>query len=259
MKWLMYFLLLANAAFFARQYHLMSNAPPPPQRAVTPYAHVNRLLLLSETKTEKLRVRQPLPAPPPPPASPPAVDTEEASASIAAPPSPPPSPPTISVRNCYSIGPLDNDSQIAAIRTWLVAMGGNPVLRVDERRELERYWVYFPPLQSREEALQKAERMRSEGIEDVIAVPKGDMTNAISLGVFSQRASLERRLQELRKLGYEPSIMPRYRTEEASWFDVSFEEGERLSQSELSSRFPDVELAETRCTSPEIARGGAGS
>ncbi|MDH3413871.1 MAG: hypothetical protein OEM98_15480, partial [Gammaproteobacteria bacterium] len=92
-----------------------------------------------------------------------------------------------------------------------------------------------------------------------IAVQKGDMANAISLGVFSQRISLERRLQELKKLGYEPSIMPRYRTEEASWFDVSFEEGERLSQSELSARFPDTELSDASCASPEIAGGGAGS
>lgn len=251
MKWVMYFLLLANAAFFARQYHQMSNAPPPPLQAVSPYAHVNRLLLLSETKTEKLRVRQPLPTPPPPLAA----AAEEPPVAIVA----PPSLAGIPNQKCYSIGPLEDDAQIAAMRTWLVALGGNPVLRVDERRELERYWVYFPPAQSQEEALQKVERMRSEGIEDVIAVPKGDMTNAISLGVFSQRISLERRLQELKKLGYEPSIMPRYRTEEASWFDVSFEQGDRLSQSELSARFPDAELSDASCASPEIARDGAGS
>ncbi|MDH3316908.1 MAG: hypothetical protein OER43_14235 [Gammaproteobacteria bacterium] len=251
MKWVMYFLLLANAAFFARQYHQMSNAPPPPPQAVSPYAHVNRLLLLSETKTDKLRVRQPLPKPPPPLVA----AAEEPPAAIVA----LPSPAAIANRKCYSIGPLEDDAQIAAMRTWLVALGGNPVLRVDERRELERYWVYFPPVQTQEEALQKVERMRSEGIEDVIAVPKGDMANAISLGVFSQRISLERRLQELKKLGYEPSIMPRYRTEEASWFDVSFEEGERLSQSELSARFPDTELSDASCASPEIAGGGAGS
>ncbi len=258
MKWVMYFLLLANAAFFAQQYHQMSNAPPPPLQAVSPYAHVNRLLLLSETKTEKLRVRQPLPKPPPPPAA----AAEEPLAAAEEPPAvtvAPPSPAGIPNRKCYSIGPLDDDAQIAAMRTWLVAMGGNPVLRVDERRELERYWVYFPPAQSPEEALQKVERMRSEGIEDVIAVPKGDMTNAISLGVFSQRISLERRLQELKQLGYEPSIMPRYRTQEASWFDVSFEEGQGLDQSELSARFPDAELSDASCASAEIAGGGAGS
>lgn len=251
MKWLVYFLLLANAAFLARQYHQMSSAPPPPRQAVRPYDHVNRLLLLSETKSDRLRARHPV--------SKPSIAASAAAGEDAPSAASFPSPAGIPDQSCYSIGPLKADSQIAAMRTWLVSIGGDPVLRVDERRELERYWVYFPPLASRDEAVQKVARMRAEGIEDVIAIPKGDMANAISLGVFSQRDSLDRRLRELRTLGYEPSVMPRYRTEKASWFDVSFGEGQRLTRNELAARYPDAELSEARCTSGEIARGGAGS
>lgn len=249
MKWLVYFLLLVNVAFFARQYHQMSDAPPPVRQAVRPYDHVNRLLLMGETNVEKLRVRDPV--------SKPAV-TEVVEAPTESPLRSPTSS-VIAVQNCYSIGPLKEDTQVAAIRTWLVAMGGDPVLRVDERSELDRYWVYFPPYTTREEAVQIVERMRSQGIEDVIAVSSGDMENAISLGVFSQRSSLERRLQELRALGYEPSIMPRYSSEKAFWLDVRFEQGEKLTQSEVSGRFPEVALSEASCISGEIARGGPGS
>lgn len=248
MKWLVYFLLLANVAFFARQYQQMSNAPPPPPQAVRPYDRVNRLLLMSETDTTRLRAREPVSKP----AVTAAVETP-AETSF-----PSTAPEVIPVRSCYSIGPLKEASLIAAIRAWLVAMGGDPVLRVDELSELDRYWVYFPPLSSREEAVQQVERMRAQGIEDVIAVHSGDMENAISLGVFTQRRSLERRLQELEALGYDPVVLPRYSTEKASWLDVSFEQGGRLSPDEIAARFPEAALSEASCISGEIARGDPG-
>ena len=99
--------------------------------------------------------------------------------------------------------------------------------------------------------------MRSQGIEDVIAVSSGNMANAISLGVFTQRNSLERRLQELQAFGYEPLILTRYSSEKASWLDVSFDEGEGLTQKEFAARFPEAALSEASCVSGEIARDGA--
>jgi hypothetical protein len=249
MKWIVYFLLLANVAFFARQYHQMSNTPPPPQQAVRPYDHVNRLLLISETSAERLRVRVPASKPAPRAAVEKPLESMLPPATTAA----------IPVQNCYSVGPLEEETQVAAVRAWLLAIGGDPVLRLDERRELERYWVYFPPLPSQEQAVQEVERMRAQGIEDVIAVTKGDTANAISLGVFSQRGSLERRLQELRALGYDPLVMPRYSTEKVSWFDVRFEQGESLTPNDLGARFPEVELHKANCISGEIARDGPDS
>ena len=249
MKWLVYCLLLANLAVFAWQFQQRTDAPQPRPQAMRPYDHVNRLLLMSEINPERLRLRTP-----------------EEEPVIAAAPEPvpepsvtPPEPAVIAVERCYSVGPLKDEAQIAAVRDWLLAMGGDPVLRVDERRELDRYWVYFPPLASREEALKEVERMRAEGLEDVIAVSSGDMVNAISLGVFSQRDTLRRRLRDLEVRGYQPSIMPRYTVEKLSWFDVSFEQGEQLTQDEVGARFADVELLEASCVSGEIARGGPGS
>lgn len=245
MKWLVYLMLLVNAAYFAVSYREALNAPPPKPPALPRTDHVNRLLLLSEVDNEKLRVRNAAPAPAP---------AEIADAA----PRPQDTPKAANLR-CYSIGPLVDDSQIAAMRTWIVAMGGDPRLRVGERRELARWWVYFPPLPSREQASARVEQMRAAGIEDVIVIPRGDMENAISLGVFSRRTSLERRLRELRGHGYEPSIVPRYRTQKASWFDVSFDAGDEVSEEMISQRFPGVELDEVRCTAGEIADLGAES
>lgn len=247
MKWIVYLMLLANAGYFAVSYREALNAPPPKPRAVSPVAHVNRLLLLSEVKKEELRARAVARSP----ASAAAAITDAAAGEspLAANPD----------KRCFSIGPLVDDSQIATMRTWIVAMGGDPRLRVGERRELARYWVYFPPLPSRDEAVARVQQMRALGIDDLIVIPRGDMENAISLGVFSQRTSLERRLNELRTHGYEPSIVPRYRTEKASWFDVSFDTGDEVSEEMISQRFPGVELSEATCAAGEIADFGTES
>ena len=248
MKWMVYSLLLGNLALFTWEFRQMSDAPRPTPQAMRPYDHVNRLLLMSEVNPETLRVR-----------------TAEKEPVIAvvpelslAPSVTPPEPAAIAVESCYSVGPLKDEAQIDAVRDWLLAIGGDPVLRVDERRALDRYWVYFPPLASKEEALKEVERMRAEGLEDVIAVPSGDMANAISLGVFSQRETLRRRLRDLEARGYQPSIMPRYTSEKRSWLDVSFEQGEQLTPDEIGARFADLELLEASCVSGEIARGGPG-
>jgi hypothetical protein len=248
MKWVFYLLLLANAGFFAVQYHEDPTTPPQHPRALPVSANVNRLLLLSEVNSGELRAR------------PPVSERSGLEAPAGAEPAIPEELPfdsTVADGSCYSIGPLEGDSQVAAVRTWIVAMGGNPILRVGERRELVRYWVYFPPFPSWLEAAQRAEHMRSLGIEDLIVIPKGDMAKAISLGVFSQRPFLDRRMRELREHGYEPSIMPRYETKKASWFDVNFEWGRALDEEDVALRFPGVELDDVDCESGEIARRSA--
>ena len=244
MKWVFYLLLLANAGFFAVQYREAPNPPPQRPRALPASAHVNRLLLLNEVNTGEMRTRPAVPE-----RSDPETPTETGSAIS----EDLPLDGAVSDGSCYSIGPLEEDSQVAAVRTWIVAMGGDPILRVGERRELVRYWVYFPPFPTWPEAAQRADHMRSLGIADLIVIPKGDMAKAISLGVYSQRAFLERRLRELRSHGYEPSIVPRYETRKASWFDANFEWAKALGAEDVALRFPGVELDDVDCESGKIA------
>lgn|GEM_PF-873006 len=243
MKWVFYLLLLANALFFS--WELRHLEPPRASvAAVVPSAgpaFVNRLLLLSEVSKSELRERGvPLPAEPDvsaSTASTPATDgAADASAGL-----------------CFSIGPLAADFDPAALRAWITELGGVANLRIGERRERALYWVYFPPLQSREAAIKRVEGMRGEGIGDIYIIPKGDMANAVSLGVYSQRRSLERRLNELRAKGYEPSIVPRYRTRRASWLDVAFRSGFEWPGERFIGRFPELEFSQATCTADQIA------
>ncbi len=238
MKWLVYLLLAANAALFA--WGLRHLEPPPPRPLAAPAgpAMVNRLLLLDEVEPGELRERAP-PAP-----APVAVVGAEAgdSASSAA-----------STALCLTVGPLDEGEQADQVRGWLEGEGGTAALRVGERRELSLYWIYFPPVSSRGEAVERVGQMRGEGIEDIYIIPRGDMANAISLGVYSRRTSLDRRLAELRAKGYDPSIVPRYRNRKATWIDAAFRTPDAFPRKRFGVEFAAVEFQQVQCRSEQIA------
>ena len=154
---------------------------------------------------------------------------------------------------CYSIGPLADLAEITTMRSWLAARNGVLELREDERRELALYWVFFPPMKDRNAASQRVARLRALGVDDIYIIPRGDMANAISLGVFSHKTSLERRLSELRSKGFDPSVEPRYKTKKAAWFDVVVPVEAPIAVSEFTRSFENAELLPTRCRAEQIA------
>jgi len=191
------------------------------------------------------------------PATPDPAPIEEAPSAPGAPPLT--SPAAIDDRDerlCYSVGPLTTPEEVRAMTTWLRGQGATATLREDERRELALYWVFVPPLASREAATGLVERMRGQGLGDIYIIPRGDMANAISLGVYSRRASLDRRLQQLRSRGHEPSVAPRYRTMKASWFDAAFGSDFDFRASGFAEAFPAVEMSPGPCTTPEDVPAG---
>ena len=155
-------------------------------------------------------------------------------------------------RACLTLGPLSADAPLADMRSWLGQAGATVDVRTDERREVALHWVYFPPRTNRAQALAEVERMRNEGVTDVIAVPKGDMANAISLGVFSRTDSRDRRVKEMNGRGYQPSVAPRYRVKLATWVDVSAPLG-TLSDENIQARWPEVELRHQPCGNEPVA------
>ena len=158
----------------------------------------------------------------------------------------------LAARACLTLGPLSADAPVGQMSAWLQSAGATVDVRTDERREVALYWVFFPPRSSREQATAEVERLRGEGVTDVIAVPKGDMANAISLGVFSRTDSRDRRVKEMNQRGYQPSVAPRYRVKLASWIDVNAPV-DVLTDEELQTRWPNVEVSRKPCVGKPLA------
>lgn len=257
-KWVIVFLVVMNVAFFGWQLNrdeqaIIDDQPPPP---VTTSAMVNRLLLVSELERGVLRHRRSALAPQvrvvPEPQ--PAVDVAKADMAT---PSPladhaVATPPESGVE-CYTVGPLDNEDDISALSDWFDSQGSQAKLRTDERREVASTWVFLPPLESREAADARVLEMQAADIDDIYVIPRGDMANAISLGLYSQEESLQRRVSELERRGFTPSVLPRYRTVIASWFDVTTDAARPMTVGVLDQIFPGLIVRQVSCSEAPIA------
>lgn len=262
MKWVVLCLVLANAAFFGwqlsrdREVVVASVAVPPASNA----AMVNRLLLVNEVDPGVLRRRRSSPLAGSAADSVPTAPVEAARAA----PDTGTAPARVPLQNvpampydsdiaCYTIGPLDNEDDISALGAWFNAQGSQATLRDDERREVSSTWVFMPPQESRDAANALVREMEAANIEDIYVIPRGDMANAISLGLFSQNETLERRVTQLESRGFTPSVLPRYRTVTASWFDVTTSTDQPMTVGVLDQIFPDLVIRQVACGDGPIA------
>jgi hypothetical protein len=218
MKWIFALLLLVNIGFLGwqltRGYAGVVGAP-----AASPVLHqANRLVLLSEVPGSELRRR----------------DRGAVGGGL-------------SGESCFSVGPLSSDEKTTNLRAWLEAQGATVSLRSDEWREQVWYWVYFEPFETRTAAQERVRSLQDEGFRDISIIARGDMANAVSLGVYSRRSSLEKRLAELQARGYKPAVLPRHRTQKAAWFDIRLAADSGFSSAHLRQAFPGMETAPSRC------------
>jgi hypothetical protein len=257
-KWVVLCLVLANAAFFGwqlsrdREVVVASEAVPATPNA----AMVNRLLLVNEVDPGVLRRRRssPLGVPAaeseaPPPAQTAATDSGSAPPALEEVLAMPQNPDIA----CYTIGPLENEDDISALGAWFNAQGSQATLRDDERREVVSTWVFVPPQESLEAAKALVQEMEAASIEDIYVIARGDMANAISLGLYSQSETLERRVAQLESRGFTPSVQPRYRTATASWFDVTTSTAQPMTVGVLDQIFPDLVIRQVACGDAPIA------
>lgn len=239
MKWLFIVMILVNAGFGVWAANREAPQEQSPNAAETLPGHINRLLLLSELDEKPLRERSPAVA---------TRDVDETGQLNADILSPGQSEEGTPAKICLSVGPLASLEDVDRIGGWLTSRGGVSTLREGERREVSRFWVYFPPFQNRDAAITRVQQLQEAQIDDIYVIYRGDMANAVSLGLYSRRESLERRLSELRSKGYEPSIERRYETKKSSWFDVSFPPGISFSREHFVTAFPSVEANESSCS-----------
>ena len=150
-------------------------------------------------------------------------------------------------RRCYVIGPFRKGEAVEEIVGWLRSTGGAVDSRWTERQIPKSYWVYLPPLPSTDEARAMLRRLAADGLQDYVRIMRGPMRNAVSLGLYSQRESADRRLADLRNRGYQASVHIRYQTERVQWLDVSFSKTANPPGAAFQSKFPSTELVAAEC------------
>lgn len=206
-------LLLANVLFFAWSNWLASDAAPAPQKP--PPVDVPKLVLAREAgeptneprpagETPQ-RVAEARPAPTATASTPPPADSADLLAGVA---------------RCVSIGPFREFSEATQGSAALRDSGHDPRTRVAEGDVWAGLWVYLAGLPSRSEAQRAVTLLKQRGITDAYVMPAADRSADISLGIFSEPARAQKRADDVRALGFTPTIADHARTGTVYWIDV---------------------------------------
>ena len=121
---------------------------------------------------------------------------------------------------CFSYGPFPDNKQSNDLIDWFRDRSVEVSQRLEAGDDKQLFWIYLAPLASRDGALQTMEDLKKKGVKDYRLIETGDLRNAISLGLFSTQASVNRRLNELSNKGYKPVVIPRRDKKAVYWVDV---------------------------------------
>jgi cell division septation protein DedD len=176
------------------------NAPVSPQQADVPLAE--------ESATVE-----------PPAASSPTSAEATAVAKASPPPVEPVIAPTIAApRFCMRVGPFENAEAAQPLRDYLVERGGEVNSSEQTVQTPVGFWVLVPPQATRAAAREVAAKLKAQGLEYWI-IPKGDLRNAISLGLFSGQGNADDFAKEVRAKGFDAEVRERTKDSQQLWLE----------------------------------------
>jgi len=221
MRHVIYLLLVANVVYFA--WHLAQGTPQEDAlRALPPLpANIKPLVTLQEREQERKGGQD-------------ASDIEKLTET---------NPPGAGIpATCHTLGPFMATAELESVEDTLAKLGFDPKIRTSDVKEHVGYWVYLPAMK-REEALQAARTLDRSEVKDYYI----GQENFISLGTFAAKDRAEKHRDNIRQLGFEPQVEPRYATHTAHWLDIADMGEDFPGWGKLEEEYPDIRLQGLEC------------
>jgi hypothetical protein len=121
---------------------------------------------------------------------------------------------------CFALGPLPAEQEAIEVQNWLHGLNAPAEQRIEERPIATRYWIILDTQGSTATAQEHLADLERKGVEDFQLTRDRNGPNVISLGLYSTRTSLEVRLADLKKKGFQPQVRPRHKIQKRYWIDV---------------------------------------
>lgn len=153
----------------------------------------------------------------------------------------------IAADRCLEVGPFGNIADSKPARDWLRDYVAAMTTRVESERQRQFFWIYLEPA-SEDAAQANLDSLAERGVTDYMLVRRGDLRNAISLGLFRSQDSVNRRLAELSEKGYKPVVVPRFEMIERYWVSVQLAEDYSEELDVPASLLGDAGVSEIPCT-----------
>jgi hypothetical protein len=141
---------------------------------------------------------------------------------------------------CSMVGPYKNLAQADILIERLSALDVSAVLETLEIPVEPAYWVYLPPLPSKDSAYRKLSELQALKIDSYV-IPKGNLTNGISLGLFNEHSGAIARQEELSAKGYDVFVHTETRTVAQNWVVAKSSESAKITPKIWSSLISNQE------------------
>lgn len=124
---------------------------------------------------------------------------------------------------CWLLGPFAGGRERFELPAGLSARWMYDDVEVDVD-----YWVLLGPYAEKAEALNMVRKLKRSNVDSYL-IPKGELKNSISLGVFSEQSRAERHAKAMRSKGYDALLRRISETERQSWLVLEPEGGAATS------------------------------
>ena len=135
---------------------------------------------------------------------------------------------------CLFLGSFELMANAAALEQRLLSLDIQSRVQSMDAAAGVDYWVYLPPLASRQASLRQLRELQARKINSYI-ITQGDLANGVSLGIFPRSDSAQSVMQRLRDAGYEPSLRELTRAHRRFWVRIS-PQSRRLADDALLER-----------------------
>lgn len=99
------------------------------------------------------------------------------------------------------LGSFEEESRARVVEQRLLSLDIQAEVRSVDAAAGVEYWVYLPPLASRQASLRQLRELQARRIDSYI-ITQGELANGISLGIFPRNDSANSVMQRLRDVGY---------------------------------------------------------
>ncbi len=130
---------------------------------------------------------------------------------------------------CELVGPFESRSNAENFSERLLSIDVKSTVENIELPAGQSYWVHLKPELNSDAAFRRLSELQSQGIESYV-IRKGELQNAISLGVFTYKDLATRRLTSLKKMGLAPQITVVERTQIEVWVMLQPVEVQKMSE-----------------------------
>lgn len=125
-----------------------------------------------------------------------------------------------SKKYCYTFGPIEDEMLATGIGDWFNSRRAETYIHYTDEKGGQLFWVYLTPDNPEKNTMDIIRDLKNKGIEGYPLISKGELQNAISLGLYKGQTAVNEKIAKLKEQGYKPVVVPYTEGKRVYWVDV---------------------------------------